>query len=78
MTRKGKSIENPKYKDYIECVESFNNPDEKFTCKQHMCFNQGKKVHVDPEGFCVEECPEVTNPINITTYNERKNETTVV
>ena len=41
-----------------ECQQIFENDNQPFVCKWEVCFNQKDVNFWDPDGFCVEECPE--------------------
>jgi hypothetical protein len=50
-------------KKWLKCEEKIKAADRNargFKCVQHSCFNQKGTKNIDPEGFCVEECPEST------------------
>ena len=49
-------------KKWLKCEEKIKAADRNakgFKCVQHSCFNQ-KYENIDPEGYCVEECPSYT------------------
>lgn len=48
-----------KWQKCNEKVKAKDRSQKGFKCVQHNCFNQEGK-NIDPEGFCVNECPEDT------------------
>ena len=70
--REEKRSSSNKWKKCNEKVKAKDRNQKGFKCVQHNCFNQNEK-NIDPEGYCVGECPSGTKPEPIDGSDEKIN-----